>query len=544
VTINASLPFIITVNTALGSGGSTFIIPTTTVAPIGAGYNYSIARSDGGLFSVSGGCSGTSVTSVSGCGSSPTTITFPASGTYDIKISGNFPRIYFNNGGDRLKLIEIKQWGTIAWTSMGSAFYGCSNVEVTASDAPNLTTPATMDFTNMFRNASKVGTTTTANWNWDTSKVINMSNMFNNATNFNQNIGSWNTSAVTNMSVMFYAATNFNQNIGSWNTSAVTTMQNMFSGATAFNQDISTKTVDGTVRWNTSAVTSMTAMFRSATNFNQNIGNWNTSAVITMNEVFLSAGNFNQNIGSWNTSAVTTMSGMFSGATAFNQDISTKTVDGIVRWNTSAVTIMSNMFYGAINFNQNIGNWNTSNVTDMTNMFYAATNFNGNIGSWNTSKVPSMAFMFNGATNFNNGCAAGVATCPMNWNTSNVTSMQGMFNGATKFNQDISRKANSVSTYTPAAGFQNTPTSDDAWYTGCVGRNGMTPIDGTGTCPGTAPSPAVTVSTAMNSMFQNATLFNQNLTNWCVSQYNPMPSNFATVAAWTTDRRPQWGTCP
>jgi surface protein len=200
------------------------------------------------------------------------------------------------------------------------------------------------------------------------------------------------------------------------------------------------------------------------------------------------------------------------------------------------------MFRAANKFNQNIGSWNTSAVTNMSSMFDSATAFNQNIGSWNTSAVTTMSYMFYGVSNFNNGCAAGASTCPMNWNTSKVTNMQEVFRHATKFNQDISRKANSVSTYTPAAGFQNTPTSDDAWYTGCVGRNGMTPIGGTGTCPGTAPSPAVTVSTAMNGMFQGATLFNQNLTNWCVSQYASMPTGFATVPAWT--QRPVWGTCP
>jgi surface protein len=254
--------------------------------------------------------------------------------------------------------------------------------------------------------------------------------------------------------------------------------------------------------------------------------NWNTSAVTNMSSMFSRAAAFNQNIGSWNTSAVTDMSAMFSGATAFNQNIGS--------WNTSAVTNMGGMFLNATNFNQNIGSWNTSKVTNMSGMFLGAAAFNQNIGSWNTSAVTNMLNMFAYATNFNQNIGS--------WNTSAVTSMNEMFRNATNFNQDISRKANSVSTYTPAAGFQNTPTSDDAWYTGCVGRNGMTPAGGTGTCPETAPSPADTVSTAMNSMFQNATLFNQNLTNWCVSQYASMPTNFATVAAWT--QRPVWGTCP
>jgi hypothetical protein len=129
-----------------------------------------------------------------------------------------------------------------------------------------------------------------------------------------------------------------------------------------------------------------------------------------------------------------------------------------------------------------------------------------------------------------------------------VTNMNEMFHSATNFNQDISRKTGSVNqpngVISDNEEFDNTPSSDDAWYTGCVGRNGMTPIGGTGTCPGTAPSPAVTVSTTMNGMFNGATNFNQNLTKWCVSQYASMPIGFATVPAWTTDRRPDWGNCP
>jgi hypothetical protein len=262
--------FIITVNTALGSGGSTFIIPTT-----GTGYNYSIARSDGGLFSVSGGCSGTSVTSVSGCGNSPTTITFPSSGTYDIKISGNFPRIFFNNGGDRLKLTKIKQWGTIAWTSMESAFHGCSNVEVTASDAPNLTMPPTMNLQNMFRAATNVGRdasnggTTNSSWNtWNTSKVIRMHAMFHSATNFNQNIGSWNTSAVTAIDYMFQGAGRFNQNISR------KPVSNISTNPASTSYENSTSSDDAWYTGSVNASGNMSSTFSDASNFAQDLDNW------------------------------------------------------------------------------------------------------------------------------------------------------------------------------------------------------------------------------------------------------------------------------
>lgn len=45
-------------------------------------------------------------------------------------------------------------------------------------------------------------------------------------------------------------------------------------------------------------------------------------------------------------------------------------------------------------------------------------------------------------------------------------------------------------------------------------------------------------------MFNNATSFNQDLSNWCVSLIPKKPSNFdLSATAWTLPR-PVWGTCP
>jgi len=49
------------------------------------------------------------------------THTYPASGDYVIKVTGGLQRINFNNGGDRLKLLQIQNWGIIAWTIMQQA---------------------------------------------------------------------------------------------------------------------------------------------------------------------------------------------------------------------------------------------------------------------------------------------------------------------------------------------------------------------------------------------------------------------------------------
>jgi len=152
---------------------------------------------------------------------SPLTITgLPAGATIRLLIApANFQRININNGGDKNRLIQVEQWGNTAWTSMSQAFYGCANLQVTATDTPNL-----------------LG-------------ITNMSYMFFGCTNLNSpgNIGSWNTATVTNMSEMFVGTTAFNQNIGGWNTGAVTNMNQMFRNASAFNQDLGAWTLNPAV---------------------------------------------------------------------------------------------------------------------------------------------------------------------------------------------------------------------------------------------------------------------------------------------------------
>ncbi|MPV86592.1 BspA family leucine-rich repeat surface protein [Ostreibacterium oceani] len=151
---------------------------------------------------------------------------------------------------------------------MGAAFAGASNLEVTATDTPDLSGVTSMF--QMFRGATSL-TGASANWDWDTSNVENMGSMFNAASNFNGDIGSWDTSSVTNMERMFLQASSFDQDIGDWDTSSVTNMNRMFREASNFNQDIG--------GWDTSSVTDMMQIFLVAASFNQNIGDWNLGSV-------------------------------------------------------------------------------------------------------------------------------------------------------------------------------------------------------------------------------------------------------------------------
>ncbi len=322
----------------------------------------------------------------------------PAEATYTVKVrsgNGNFHRVLFfdpdfppagiGTMGDDAKIIEVNQWGSTKWSSMRSAFNNCKNLDLKATDLPNL------------------------------SFMTDMSYMFDNCKQLigNPTINDWDTSAITDFSGLFMACNLFNQPIGNWNTGNVTIMGVMFLFANSFNQDIS--------NWDTSKVTSMTSMFYNAKSFNQPLGNWNTSNVLDMEFMFFNALSFNQDIGNWNTSKVIEMDNMFTNAKVFNQDIS--------HWNTSEVVHMNGMFQNAEVFNQNIRNWNTSKVYYMHEMFSNAKAFNQNIGSWNTSSVFHMHGMFSGATSFDQDLSG--------WNTSQVRTMDNMFSGATKFNQNL-----------------------------------------------------------------------------------------------------------
>ena len=234
--------------------------------------------------------------------------TYATAGYYDISVTGTYTAPIFNDGGDRLKCVDVRQWGQVTgMTTWNLSLRGCSNLVGTATDAPVLIGSLDRMFESCTVFNGAIG-------NWNTGAVTTMATMFSDATAFNQDIGSWNTGAVTNMLDMFYLASAFDQNIGAWNTGAVTRMSDMFNSASAFNQNIGS--------WNTSAVTTMGSMFRSASAFNQDIGSWNTSAVTSMSHMFYQALAFNQNIGSWNTGAVTIMNSMFQNASAFNQDLS------------------------------------------------------------------------------------------------------------------------------------------------------------------------------------------------------------------------------
>ena len=274
----------------------------------------------------------------------------------------NFNRININNGLDRSRLVDVEQWGSVAWGSMETAFKGCNNLNITSIDIPDLTLVNSMN--SMFWGCVILNGPTNIN-NWNTSNVTDMYGVFRDANSFNQAIGNWNTSYVTDMSLMFNFAANFNQAIGNWNTSNVTYMSHMFASASSFDQPI---------------------------------GNWNTSNVTNMGNMFAGASSFNQPIVYWNTGNVHDMGGMFYSATSFNQPI--------VYWNISNVSNMSGMFWHATSFNQTIGTWVLNPNVGLSNMLnycgMDCSNYSATLYGWaNNPLTPSGRSL--GATNLHYG---------------------------------------------------------------------------------------------------------------------------------------------
>ena len=284
------------------------------------------------------------------------------------------------------QLLEVVQFGTVAWTSMYRTFSGCIQMTFAANiDVPDL------------------------------SKVTDMDGMFSGCTSFNQPLDKWDVSKVTDMEWMFSGCTSFNQPLDKWNVGEVTNMGGMFSGCTSFNQPLD--------KWNVSKVTGMWKMFQGCSSFNQPLDKWDVSKVTGMNEMFRDCTSFNQLLDKWDVSKVTDMESMFSGCTSFNKSLN--------EWKVGEVTDMAGMFRGCTSFNQPLDRWDVSKVTGMRNMFSGCTSFNQPLDRWDVSKVTSMGYMFAGCTSFNQ---------PLNeWNVGEVTDMDHLFSDCRAFNQSLSK---------------------------------------------------------------------------------------------------------
>lgn len=489
---------------------------------------------------------------------------------------------YLINGGggpntDPLKLVSIDAWGTnITWASMHSAFYGCANMEINATDAPTL--GVANSFTNMFRNCSSMTDPTQSIQNWNVTNVLGINLMFSGATNFNaplnnwenpptsttsnfgnmnsafsftslfdQPLDNWNTDSANNMKSMFESALAFNGDLDGWNVSNVQDFSSMFRNAASFNKPLNGWVFDsdGPGVGSPPATSSMGLMFSGATSFSRPLNNWDVSEVVIMSSMFLGASNFNESLAGWNVSKVADFRNMFVNTDNFNQSLDSwifdqaqdgsvitpvsssmegmfrnaAKFDGLVNsWNTSQVVNMARMFEDAVMFGIGAGgtidlsSWDTSNVTDFNQMFLRASSFNGSVSGWDVSSCTSFAGMFQQATSFNQSVS--------NWNfgaTPPTSTMVSMFRGATSFNGGE----------TVGVGIPDLTGWNTANVTSMANMFRDTPFNGL------IDGWDVSNVSSFNFMFQSNTNFNQSLNGWVFD----VPTEPLAVADQVTMRR-------
>jgi surface protein len=310
-----------------GTGISPFIIEVDTSKPGSASdaFEFTGALGDYDVVAKQGG----SVVQTFNNLSDEETITFSGgSGVYVLEITpkytNGFNRINFNDGGDKLKLINLNKYGDIKWSSFENSFNGCSNCPFLSTDLPDLSNVTSMS--RMFRDASIFNTNNINSW--DVSNVTDMSLMFVRATSFNKSLNNWNVSNVTDMNRMFFNATSFDNILDSWNVSNVTDMEFLFYNASSANPDVS--------NWDVSNVTNMRSMFHNASSANPDVSNWDVSNVTDMNAMFFSASSANPDTSNWDVSSVTRMNSMFATTSSANPDTT--------NWDVSNVTNMRYMF--------------------------------------------------------------------------------------------------------------------------------------------------------------------------------------------------------
>jgi surface protein len=441
-------------------------------------------------------------------------------GIYQVLIYSDSPRIHFNNSGDKDKILEIKAWGDLAWSSMENAFYGCSNLQLQAYDTINLTQATSLR--GMFRGAPNINANLQA---WDVSNITDMSYLFQGATSFRGSLNNWDVSQVTDMSYMFHNAAAFNSKILKWDVNNVINMESAFQGAEHFNQNLKT--------WNTRSVNKMDKMFSGALRFNQPIGSWDVSMVNSMNSMFENADAFDQPLGDWNVGNVSTMDFMFLGG-----GLSLENYDHLLLgWNNLPLQPGVKFDGGSSQFC--LGTEARNNMEDAFNWSFKDGGFGcqlttapfitrwktNNPGTSSTTEItiPTTGGGYNYIVDWGDGKynigVTGSKTHQYSFPGTYRVSIYGQFPRIFFFNQGDKEKLVSIEQW----GDIQWSSMSEAFY-GCSNM-----------IYNATDAPNLSNVTHTNGMFVNAQLFNGNLSNWDVSNVTNMGGMFVNAYAFNGD---------
>jgi len=174
-------------------------------------------------------------------------------GTYTVKVYGTLKGWRFNNGADKVKMLDISQWGIFNFGNNNSVFFGCANLTISASDALDMSGAKDANtWFRFFRNCSALTT------------VPNMTTIFNGV------------AGVTNTVEMFYRCSNYNQDNNGFDMSSVTTSLAMYLSTTAYDQNFA--------GWDITSMTNLTIFMNntsiSTANYDATLVAWEAQSVL------------------------------------------------------------------------------------------------------------------------------------------------------------------------------------------------------------------------------------------------------------------------
>ncbi len=277
---------------------------------------------------------------------------YASSGIYTITLSGTMVGYRFNNSGDKAKILDISNWGELTPTP-NRGFMGCSNLDVSATDAPTIT-GSNLDY--MFYNCTSL---TTADFSkWDTSSITTAQGTFQNCVYFNGQLDNWVHSGVTSLHTFFFNADRFAGNLDSWDTSGVTNWYETFRNANYFNASMAGWVIRGNFHgsflcnsnntlqglgmdtWDTSQMTRFGAY--NCANLNPDVSNWDTSSLLLAQSCWQSCSSFNRSMANWDINQVTNFTNFMLGSS-----ISTANYDAtLIAWDAQGTMAFS----GTVNF--------------------------------------------------------------------------------------------------------------------------------------------------------------------------------------------------
>ncbi len=174
---------------------------------------------------------------------------YSGAGTYDVVITGTITGWEFNNGGDKTLIYDISEWGPLAFGNLNDYhFYGCSNLTISATDAPNLT--GTESLLGTFRSCTSITTIDVSEW--DTSDVDDMRTAFrylNSLTSLD--LSGLDISSLTKAEDMLMSTTlptsDYDDLLVSWSAQAATAAYIFSGGNSKYTQtSVDSGTTDGT----------------------------------------------------------------------------------------------------------------------------------------------------------------------------------------------------------------------------------------------------------------------------------------------------------